>query len=123
MDGGRRGRCNQKLRTGYLQASPKRADHTNTPTAARFDVQELHLEVAAAAGERGGNKVDPVAGKALIEKKSQKKQVRQERAPWDQGTRIHHRSHDDPGRDVRRILLGGQVWGEQVENSRPNGDV
>ena len=87
---------------------------------------------AAAAAERGESKVgvDPVAGKALIEKKSQKMQVKQEQAPWDRGTRIHHRSHDDqfgpagdPGRDVRRILLEVQVGEEQAGKTRPNGDV
>ena len=30
-----------------------------------------------------------MAGKALIEKKSQKMQVKQEQAQWDQDTRIH----------------------------------
>lgn len=39
--------------------------------------------------------VDPVSGKALTDKKSQKMQVKQEQAQWGLGTRIHHPSHDD----------------------------
>lgn len=74
--------------------------------------------------------VDPVAGKGLIDKKSQKMQVRQGQALWGLDTRIHHRSHDDqlgpegdPGRDVRKILLEVQVGEEQAGKTRPNGDV
>lgn len=74
--------------------------------------------------------VDPVAGKALSEKKSQKMQVKQGLSQWDLDTRIRHRSHDDrmgpggdPGRDVRRILLEVQVGEEQAGKTRPNADV
>ena len=88
----------------------------------------MAAEVAAAA--EGDSKVDPVAGKALSEKKSQMKQEKQGLGPWGLDTRIHHRSHDDqkgsqgdPDRDVRKILLEVQVGEEQAGKTRPNGDV
>ena len=79
----------------------------------------------------GRSKVDPVAGKALIDKKSQKMQVKQEQAQWGLDTRIHHPSHDDqkgqagdPDREcVRKILLEVQVGEVQAGKTRPNGDV
>lgn len=85
--------------------------------------------VVAAAG--GRSMVDPVAGKALSDKKSQKKQVKQGQAQWGLDTRTHHPSHDDqkgpagdPGREcVRRILLEVQVGEVQAGKTRPNGDV
>lgn len=82
------------------------------------------------AADEEDNMVDPVAGKALIEKKSQKTQVRRGLNQWGLGTRTHHRSHDDqkgpegdPGRDVRRILREVQVGEEQAGKTRPNGDA
>ena len=128
----REGTGSQKQTTHCLQASLKRVDRRNTLIGVRCDVRQPADEAAAAAGEQQeDNKVDPVAGKALIEKKSQKMQVKQEQAQWDQDTRIHHRSHDDqvgpagdPGRDLRRrILLEVQVGEEQAGMTRPNGDV
>jgi len=133
-DGGRLGSCTPRQTRYFREASLKHADRTSMRTAARYD--ELAALAAAAvvavavAADGEDNMVDPVAGKALIEKKSQKTQVRQGLNQWDLGTRNPHRSHDDqkgpegdPDRDVRRILLEVQVGEEQAGKTRPNGDV
>ena len=95
----------------------------------RIDAERV-AAAALAAGDR--YMVDPVSGKALIDKKSQKMQVKREQALWGLDTRIHHRSHDDqmgpagdPDREcVRNILLGVEMVGEvQAGKTRPNGDA
>ena len=85
--------------------------------------------VAAAAVEDNKD-LDPVAGKELIDKKSQMMQVKQEQGQLGLDTHMPHRSHgdrlrpeDDPGRDVRSTLLEVQVGEEQAGKTRPNGDV
>ena len=96
MDEGRLGNCTLKrkrkrtLTKRCHVASRKHADRTSTRTAATYG------EVVAAVTGEQDNTVDPVVvGKALFEKKSQMKQVRQGLSQWDRDTRIHHRSHDD----------------------------
>lgn len=98
------GSCTLKQKKCFHGASPMHADRTNTRTAARNDelaapaaaaAAAVVVVVAAAAAVGEDNMVDPVAGKALIEKKSQKMQVRQGLSPWGLDTRIHYRSHDD----------------------------
>ena len=122
----------QIARKRFRGESPKREWHRrNTPTEATIDAELAAAVPAAAVVEGGRSTVDPVAGKALIDKKSQKMQVKQERAQWGLGTRIHHPSHDDqegpagdPGREcVRNILLEVQVGEVQAGMTRPNGDV
>ena len=85
--------------------------------------------VAAAEGEDNKD-LDPVAGKELIDKKSQMTQVKQGQGQLGLGTHMPHRSHgdqlrpeDDPGRDERSTLLEVQVGEEQAGKTRPNGDV
>ena len=86
--------------------------------------------VAAAKVEDNKDWEDPVAGKELIDKKSQMMQVKQEQGQLGLDTHMPHRSHgdrlrpeDDPGRDVRSTLLEVQVGEEQAGKTRPNGDV
>ena len=78
----------------FREASPKHEHRRNMRIAAKIDAEQA-VAVPAAVAEGGRNMVDPVSGKALTDKKSQKMQVKQERAQWDLGTRIHHPSHDD----------------------------
>ena len=96
----------------------------------RCDERAAAAAAVVVAAEEEDNMVDPVAGKALSDKKSQMKQVKQGLSPWGLDTRIHHPSHDDqkgpqgdPDRDVRKILLEVQVGEEQAGKTRPNGDV
>lgn len=127
------GSCTPRQTRCFREASPKHADRTSRRTAARCDEPSALAAaavVAVVAADGEDNMVDPVAGKALIEKKSQKTQVRQGLNQWGLGTRTPHRSHDDqkgpegdPDRDVRRILLEVQVGEEQAGKTRPNGDV
>lgn len=84
--------------------------------------------VAAAVGEDSMD-LDPVAGKELIDKKSQMMQVKQGQGQLGLDTHMPHRSHgdqlrpeDDPGRD-ESTLLEVQVGEEQAGKTRPNGDV
>lgn len=88
--------------------------------------------VAAVAAAAAGDSMDldPVAGKELIDKKSQMMQVKQEQGQLGLDTHTPHRSHggqlrpeDDPGRDERSTLLEVQVGEEQAGKTRPNGDV
>lgn len=96
-----------------------------------IEVMRDVLAVAAAAAEEEDSKdLDPVAGKELIDKKSQMMQVKQGQGQLGLGTHTPHRSHggqlrpeDDPGRDERSILLEVQVGEEQAGKTRPNGDV
>ena len=85
--------------------------------------------VAAAEGEDSKD-LDPVAGKELIDKKSQMMQVKQGQGQLGLDTHMPHPSHgdqlrpeDDPGRDERNTLLEVQVGEEQAGKTRPNGDV
>ena len=84
----------------------------------------------AAAEEQGSTDSDPVAGKELIDKKSQMMQVKQGQGQLGLDTHTPHRSHDDqlrpeddPGRNERSTLLEVQVGEEQAGKTRPNGDV
>jgi len=122
--------CTPRQTRCFREASPKHADRTSMRTGARYDEVAALAAAAAVAAAGEDNMVDPVAGKALIEKKSQKMQVRQGLSQWGLDTRTHHRSHDDqkgpegdPDRDVRRILLEVQVGEERAGKTRPNGDV
>ena len=112
--------------------SPKHEQHRrNMPIEGRIGAEQAAAVPAAVVAEGGRSMVDPVAGKALTEKKSQMKQVKQGQAQWDLDTRILHPSHDgqkgpagDPGREcVRKILLEVQVGEVQAGKTRPNGDV
>lgn len=85
--------------------------------------------VAAVEGEDSKD-LDPVAGKELIDKKSQMMQVKQGQGQLGLDTHMPHRSHgdqlrpeDDPGRGERSTLLEVQVGEEQAGKTRPNGDV
>ena len=86
---------------------------------------------AVAAAEAEDSKDwDPVAGKELIDKKSQMMQVKQGQGQLGLDTRMPHRSYGDqlrpeadPGRDERSTLLEVQVGEEQAGKTRPNGDV
>lgn len=87
-------------------------------------------EAAAAAEEEDNKDLDPVAGKELIDKKSQMMQVKRGQGRLGRGTHMPHWSHggqlrpeDDPDRDERSILLEVQVGEEQAGKTRPNGDV
>ena len=79
----------------FRAVSPKHEHRRNKPIVAKFDAEQAVAVPAAAVAEGGRNMVDPVSGKALTDKKSQKMQVKQEQAQWGLGTRIHHPSHDD----------------------------
>ena len=120
----------------YFREGSLRHDRMNRRTEAMCDV----LAVAAAAAVVGAavadaevedsKDLDPVAGKELIDKKSQMTQVKQEQGQLGLDTHMPHRSHgdrlrpeDDPGRDVRSTLLEVQVGEEQAGKTRPNGDV
>ena len=50
------------------------------PIEGRIDAEQTAAVAAAVVAEGGRNMVDPVAGKALTEKKSQMKQVKQGQA-------------------------------------------
>ena len=126
-------KCTQQTaKKRFRGESPKHEQYRkNTRIVGRIGV-ELAAAVAAAVVAAGGRSmVDPVAGKALTDKKSQKKQVKQGQAQWGLDIRTHHPSHDDqkgpagdPGREcVRRILLEVQVGEVQAGKTRPNGDV
>jgi len=93
VDEVRLGKCTQKQKRKKRcrGESPKHVVRTSKRTGARSDA----AVAAGAAGAEEDSMVDPAAGKALIEKNSQMKQVRQGLSPWGRGTRIHHRSHDD----------------------------
>ena len=85
---------------------------------------------AAVAEEQDSMDSDPVAGKELIDKKSQMMQVKQGQGQLGLDTHMPHRSHDDqlrpeddPGRNERSTLLEVQVGEEQAGKTRPNGDV
>ena len=101
------------------------------PIEGRIGAEQAVAVPAAVVAEEDRNMVDPVAGKALTEKKSQMKQVKRGQAQWGLDTRILHLSHDDqkgpagdPGREcVRKILLEVQVGEVQAGKTRPNGDV
>ena len=87
-------------------------------------------EGAAAAEREDSKDLDPVAGKELIDKKSQMMQVKRGQGQLGLDTHMPHRSHgdrlrpeDDPGRDERSILLEVQVGEEQAGKTRPNGAV
>lgn len=86
--------------------------------------------VAAAAEEEDSKDWDPVAGKELIDKKSQMMQVKQGQGQLGLDTHMPHWSHGDqlrpeadPGRDERSTLLEVQVGEEQAGKTHPNGDV
>ena len=106
------------------------------PIEAMCDVLAVAAAVAAvaaaavAAEEGDSTDSDPVAGKELIDKKSQMMQVKQEQGQLGLDTHMPHRSHgdqlrpeDDPGRGERSTLLEVQVGEEQAGKTRPNGDV
>lgn len=90
--------CTQKRRKCFHEGSPKHEHRRSKPTVVRND-EGLAQAAAGAAVVAGAaedrSKVDPVAGKELIDMKSQKMQVRLGHAQWGLDTRIHHRSHDD----------------------------
>ena len=127
--------CRQRPMRYFREASLRHEHRMSRRTEAMCDV----LAVAAAAAVVGAavaaavedNKdLDPVAGKELIDKKSQMMQVKQEQGQLGLDTHMPHRSHgdrlrpeDDPGRDVRSTLLEVQVGEEQAGKTRPNGDV
>ena len=122
----------QTAKRRFREESPKHEYcRRNMPTGGRIGAELAAAVVAAVVAVEDRSKVDPVAGKALIDKKSQKMQVKQEQAQWGLDTRIHHPSHDDqkgpagdPGREcVRKILLEVQVGEVQAGKTRPNGDV
>ena len=129
MDEVRPGTYTQKQKKCYHGASRKHEHHrSKLTTVARHDVLVVVAVVAAAEGE--DSKVDPAAGKELIDKKSQMTQVKLGQAQLGLGTHIHHPSHDDqlrpeddPGRDVRKTLLEVQVQVGEAEKSRSNEDV
>lgn len=96
------------------------------------DVRAVAAVVAAVAAVEGEDSkdLDPVAGKELIDKKSQMMQVKQGQGQLGLGTHMPHRSHGDqwkpeggPDRDERSILLEVQVGEEQAGKTRPNADV
>ena len=117
--------------------SQRHVHRMNRPIEAMRDVRVVPaaaaavVAAAAAVAEGEDNKdLDPVAGKELIEKKSQMMQVKQGQGQLGLDTHMPHRSHggqtrpeDDPGRDERNILLEVQVGEEQAGKTRPNGDV
>lgn len=131
----RLGNCRQKPRMCFHEASPKHVLRMSRPIEAMRDVLAAAAAaaavVAAAVAEGEDSKDwDPVAGKELIEKKSQMMQVKQEQGQLGLDTHMPHRSHgdqlrpeDDPGRDEWSTLLEVQVGEEQAGKTRPNGDV
>lgn len=130
------GSCRQKPRRCFREVSLRHVHRKSRPIEATCDVLPVAAAAAAvaaavAAADGGDSKdSDPVAGKELIDKKSQMTQVKQEQGQLGLGTHMPHRSHgdqlrpeDDPGRDERSILLEVQVGEEQAGKTRPNGDV
>ena len=130
------GNCRQKPRRCYREASLTHVHRKSRLTEATYDVLAVAAVAAAvaagvaAAGGQDSKDSDPVAGKELIEKKSQMMQVKQEQGQLGLDTHMPHRSHgdqlrpeDDPGRDERSTLLEVQVGEEQAGKTRPNGDV
>ncbi len=122
----------QTAKKRFRGESPKHEEcRRNMLIEGRIGVELAAAVPAAVVAVGGRSMVDPVAGKALIDKKSQKMQVKQGQAQWGLDTRIRHPSHDDqkgpagdPGREcVRRILLEVQVGEVQAGKTRPNGDV
>lgn len=119
------GSCRRKRKRCFREATLRHVHRTNRPIEATRGV------LAGAAAEGEDNKdLDPVAGKELIDKKSQMTQVKQGQGQLGLGTHMPHRSHgdqlrpeDDPGRDERSTLLEVQVGEEQAGKTRPNGDV
>ncbi len=129
------GSCRQKRMRCFREASLRHGHRMSRPTEAMRDVLVVVAATAVvaavvAAEEEDSKDWDPVAGKELIEKKSQMMQVKQGQGQLGLGTHMPHRSHgdqlrpeDDPGRDERRTLLEVQVGEEQAGMTRPNGDV
>lgn len=129
------GSCRQKRTRCFREASLRHVHRMSRPTEATCDVLAVaaaavvEAAVAVAAGEDSMD-LNPVAGKELIEKKSQMMQVKQGQGQLGLDTHMPHRSHgdqlrpeDDPGRDERSTLLEVQVGEEQAGKTRPNGDV
>lgn len=131
------GSCRQKRTRCFREASLRHVHRMSRPTEATCDVLAVAVAVvvvvvgavAIAAGEDSMD-LDPVAGKELIDKKSQMMQVKQGQGQLGLDTHMPHRSHgdqlrpeDDPGRDERSTLLEVQVGEEQAGKTRPNGDV
>ena len=131
------GSCRQKPTMCFREASPRHVHRMSRPIEAMRDALAVAAAaaaavVAAAAAAEGGDSKDwdPVAGKELIDKKSQMMQVKQEQGQLGLDTHMPHRSHGDrlrpaadPGRDERSTLLEVQVGEEQAGKTRPNGDV
>ena len=131
------GSCRQKRRRCFRGASLKHVHHTSRRIEAMRGVlaaaaAAVAAAVAAAAAAEGEDNKDwnPVAGKELIDKKSQMTQVKRGQGQLGLDTHMPHRSHgdqlrpeDDPGRDERSTLLEVQVGEEQAGKTRPNGDV
>ena len=128
------GNCRQKRRRCFRGASLRRVHRMSRRIEAKRD--ELAVAAAAAAAAvaaaegEDSKDLDPVAGKELIDKKSQTMQVKQGQGQLGLDTHMPHRSHgdqlrpeDDPGRDERSTLLEVQVGEEQAGKTRPNGDV
>lgn len=120
----------------FRVASLRHVHRMSRPTEATCDVLALAaaaavvVGAAAVAAEEDSMDLDPVAGKELIDKKSQMMQVKQGQGQLGLDTHMPHRSHgdqlrpeDDPGRDERSTLLEVQVGEEQAGKTRPNGDV
>ena len=137
------GSCRQKRRMCFREASLRHVHRMSRPTEAMRDVLAVAAAAAAvaaavvavaaavdAAEGEDSKDWDPVAGKELIDKKSQMMQVKQGQGQLGLDTHMPHRSHgdqlrpeDDPGRDERSTLLEVQVGEEQAGKTRPNGDV
>lgn len=134
VGGDHRGNCRQKRMRCFREASPRHVHRMSRPIEAMCDVlagaaAAVAGAVAAVEGEDSKD-LDPVAGKELIDKKSQMMQVKQGQGQLGLDTHMPHRSHgdqlrpeDDPGRGERSTLLEVQVGEEQAGKTRPNGDV
>ena len=90
----------QKQTRRFREASLRHVHRRSRPIAATCDelaavaAAVVGGEVAAAEGEDSTD-FDPVAGKELIDKKSQMTQVKQGQGQLGLGTHMPHRSHGD----------------------------